>query len=163
KAKRKAKLRLDTEKGSAKEQGGLDVVEPGDPAKSELFRRITAEEESERMPPKSSGRKLTKRQIDLLRRWIEQRAPWEKHCAFLPPTRHPLPKVQRAAWARHPIDSFILERLEREGLEPSPEAAKTTLLRRVTLDLTGLPPTPAEVDAFLADKGPDAYEKVVDR
>src|SRR5207253_2262582 len=99
----------------------------------------------------------------LIRRWIEQGAKWQKHWSFLPPRRPPLPPVKSARWCRNPIDAFILDRLEREGLAPSPEADKATLIRRVTLDLTGLPPTPSEVDAFLRDSSPNAYEKVVDR
>jgi hypothetical protein len=165
KARRKADLRLDTEAGAfaAAELGDGKIIEPGNPAKSELFRRITAREDRERMPPASSGRKLSHRQVELLKRWIEQGAKWQKHWAFLPPKRPELPQVKHAGWGRNPIDAFVLERLEREGLSPSPEATPTTLIRRVTLDLTGLPPTPAEVDAFLADRSPDAYEKVVDR
>jgi Protein of unknown function (DUF1553)/Protein of unknown function (DUF1549)/Planctomycete cytochrome C/Concanavalin A-like lectin/glucanases superfamily len=157
KAKRKADLRLDTEEGAAK------VLTPGDPAKSELFRRITAHDDKERMPPAKSGRTLTSEQIDTLKRWIAEGAKWQKHWSFLPPVRSPLPTVKNAAWPRNGIDRFILARLDRDGLAPSPEAERTTLLRRVTLDLTGLPPTPQEVDAFLADTSPNAYEKVVDR
>src|SRR5262249_35358274 len=99
----------------------------------------------------------------LVRKWIERGAPWSSHWSFLPPRRPPLPKESDSAWPRNPIDYFILARLEHEGLRPSPEADRTSLIRRVTLDLTGLPPTPAEVDAFLADTTPDAYEKLVDR
>jgi hypothetical protein len=157
KAKRKAGLRLDTEEGAAK------VLAAGDPAKSELFRRITAKDEDERMPPPKSGRALTAAQIEALRLWIAEGAKWQKHWSFIPPARPPLPVVKNSTWSRNGIDRFILARLEREGLAPSPEADRTTLLRRATLDLTGLPPTPAEVDAFLADASPDAYEKVVDR
>jgi mono/diheme cytochrome c family protein len=157
KARRKADLRLDTEDGAAK------VLGRGDPAKSELVRRITAHDDAERMPPPKSGRKLTPAQIDTLKRWVADGAKWQKHWSFLPPARPPLPPVAKRDWPRNGIDHFILARLEREGLAPSPEADRTTLLRRVTLDLTGLPPTPAEADAFLADASPDAYEKVVDR
>src|SRR5207249_113533 len=95
--------------------------------------------------------------------WIEQGAKWQKHWAFLAPKRSPLPPVKDPAWAANPVDAFILARLEREGLRPSPRADRVTLLRRVTLDLTGLPPAPEEVDAFLADQRPGAYERVVDR
>ncbi len=118
------------------------------------------------MPPKKHGVRLTRDQIDLLRRWIEQGAKWQQHWAFLPPKRPELPAVKNSGWVRNPIDAFVLARLEREGLSPSPEADRVTLLRRVTLDLTGLPPTPEEVDAFLkeADAQPQAaYERVVDR
>src|SRR5207302_7121636 len=113
-------------------------------------------------PPKS-GKKLTAQQITLLRQWIDQGAPWAKHWAYVPPQQAPLPRVADAKWPRGPIDHFILARLEAEGLRPSPEADRITLLRRVTLDLTGMPPAPAEVDAFLADATPEAYERVVDR
>src|SRR5581483_11735720 len=100
----------------------------------------------ERMPPAKSGRQLTERQIQLMRRWIEQGAKWQAHWSLIAPKRPPLPRVQNATWPINPIDFFILQRLEREGLRPSPQADRTTLLRRVTLDLTGLPPTPSEVD-----------------
>jgi hypothetical protein len=163
KAKRKAGLHFDTEEGAFADLGGHRAIVPGDSARSELVRRITATEEEERMPPVRSGLKLTARQIDLLRRWVEQGAKWQKHWSLIPPRRPPLPAVRNTAWVRNPIDAFILDRLEREGLFPAPEADRTTLIRRVTLDLTGLPPTPAEVDAFLADHSADAYEKVVDR
>jgi hypothetical protein len=162
--RRKAGLRLDNEAGALGElRGGGRAIVPRKPQDSELVRRITADDEQERMPPPKSGRKLTARQIALLRRWVEQGAKWQRHWAFLPPRRPELAPVQHAAWPHNGIDHFVLARLEREGLNPSPRADHTTLLRRVTLDLTGLPPTPAEVDAFLADASPNAYEKVVDR
>jgi hypothetical protein len=156
KAKRKANLRLDTEDGAAK------VLTPTNPAKSELIRRISAHDEK-RMPPAKSGRTLTSAQIDTLTRWVEQGAAWQKHWSFLPPVRPSLPAVKNRSWPHNGIDHFILARLERDGLAPSPEADRTTLIRRVTLDLTGLSPTPKEVDAFLADPSPGAYEKVVER
>jgi hypothetical protein len=163
-ARRKAGLRLDTEAGAfANLGGGTRAVVPGDPGRSEMIRRITSAEDEERMPPAKSGRKLTPRQVEILRRWVARGAKWQKHWAFLPPVRPPLPSVKDAKWVRNGIDFFILDRLEREGLHPSPEADRVTLLRRASLDLTGLPPTPAEVDAFLADTSPDAYERVVDR
>src|SRR5690606_420495 len=112
--------------------------------------------------PADSGYALTAQQIQLLRRWIDEGAKWSTHWAYTPPERPEPPAVRRSGWARNPIDRFVLARLEREGLTPSAEADKATLLRRVTYDLTGLPPTPAEVDAFLADQSPDAYERRVD-
>src|SRR5262249_11824345 len=124
-ARRKAGLRFDTEEGAFADLGGRHALVPGDPAKSELYRRITAADESERMPPVKSGRKLNARQIDLLRRWIEQGAKWQKHWAFLPPVRPQVPAVANTAWVRNAIDSFILARLESEGLAPSPEAERT--------------------------------------
>ncbi|HEX5272106.1 MAG TPA: PSD1 and planctomycete cytochrome C domain-containing protein [Gemmataceae bacterium] len=158
--KRRAKLRLDTKEGALGHSG---LVVPGKADESDLFARVSSTDPAEQMPPPKSGKKLTPAQIDLLRKWIDAGAPWSEHWAFVPPKRPALPKVKDAAWAREPIDRFILARLEAEGLKPSPEADRVTLLRRVTFDLTGLPPTPAEVDAFLKDRSPDAYEKVVDR
>src|SRR5204863_9457877 len=117
----------------------------------------------ERMPPADSGKKLSAEQIELLRRWVEQEAKWQGHWSFLPPKHPPLPEVSDAAWLRNGLDAFILNRLDREGLKHAPEAPKPTLLRRASLDLTGLPPTPEEVKAFLADESPDAYERAVDR
>jgi cytochrome c553 len=162
--KRKAKLRFDTKEGAfAKLRHGGYAIVPGKLAESELMARISTDEPTEIMPPPKSGKRLKPEQVALLKEWIEQGAKWSEHWAFVAPVRPPLPGVNDVNWPRNPIDYFILARLEKEGLKPSPEASKTTLIRRVTLDLTGLPPTPAEVDAFLADASPDAYEKVVDR
>ncbi len=161
---RKRKLRFDVRASVVAELGdGLHAVVPGKSADSALIDRVTEENPDRHMPPAKTGKTLTPQQIELLRAWIDQGAPYAVHWAFVAPVKPAPPKVADAAWVRSPIDAFILARLEQEGLRPSPEADKTTLLRRVTLDLTGLPPTPAEVDAFLADKGQDAYEKVVDR
>jgi hypothetical protein len=154
---RKAGLRLDSRKGA------LAVIVPGKSAESELFLRITAAEGRDVMPPAKTNRRLTAAQKETLRRWIDAGAPWGQHWAYETPTRPPQPAVKNAKWVRNGIDYFILERLEQEGLSPAPEAAKETLFRRVSLDLTGLPPTPAEIDAFLGDTSPDAYEKAVDR
>src|SRR5579884_3014057 len=159
--KRKANLRIDTEDGAFADRGGRRAIVPGDLVRSALYRRVAAADEEERMPPARSGKRLSARQIDSLRRWIEQGAKWQKHWSLIPPSPPPLPAVRDTRWPRNAIDSFVLARLEAEGLAPSPEADRATLIRRVTLDLTGLPPTPAEVDAFLADRSPDAYEKVV--
>jgi hypothetical protein len=163
KARRKAGLRLDTEEGAFGDLDGHKVLVPGKPEQSELFRRISCTDDKERMPPSKAAIKLTPRQIELVRRWIEQGAKWQKHWSFLVPVRPEVPHVQAASWVRNPIDAFILERLEREGLKPAPEADRITLIRRLSLDLTGLPPTPAEVDAFVKDTSPQAFEKVVDR
>jgi Protein of unknown function (DUF1553)/Protein of unknown function (DUF1549)/Concanavalin A-like lectin/glucanases superfamily/Planctomycete cytochrome C len=164
-----ATLRFDLEEGAkhALRDGRFAVV-PGDPASSQLIRRITATDSSVRMPRSQGGRAagepLTERQIALLTRWIEQGATWQKHWSFIPPKQPLLPTgLKDASWVRNPIDAFVLQRLEQEGLKPSPEAERAMLLRRVSLDLTGLPPTPADVDAFLADRSSNAYEKVVDR
>ena len=160
---RQVGLRLDTRQGIFADRGGYHVVVPGDPPNSRIFQKISAENRALRMPPLWANRELTNEQIDLIRRWIEQGAKWQMHWSFVKPERPVLPKVRNTNWARNAIDFFVLDRLERDGLTPSPEAARTTLIRRVTLDLTGLPPTPAEVDAFLADTSSNAYEKVVDR
>lgn len=161
---RKAKLRLDRPADAFKplESGGAAVV-PGDPARSKLVQRITTGSEEDRMPPPKTGKTLTLSQIELLRQWIGQGAKYQAHWAFIRPLSPPLPKVQNANWPKNGIDHFILARLETEKLQPPPEADKTTLLRRVSLDLTGLPPTPRQVSAFLADDSVEAYEKVVDR
>ncbi len=161
---RKAKLRLDVREGAlAEARSGGHAIVPGKPDDGTLLERIASDIPSRHMPPKKTGKTLTTSQIDLLRRWIVEGAPYTAHWAFVPPMRHALPKVRAAGWVRNAIDAFILARLEREGLQPSPEADRTTRIRRVTLDLTGLPPTPAEIDAFMADKSPNAYENVVDR
>jgi hypothetical protein len=162
--KRKAGLRLDTKEGafSKLESGGAAIV-PGKPDASDLIDRIENDDPELRMPPKNSGKQLTTGQVAILRRWIEQGAPSTTHWAFEAPRKPPLPAVGNRAAPVTEIDRFILARLEAEGLSPAPEAEKTTLIRRVTLDLTGLPPTLAEVDAFLADSSGGAYEKVVDR
>ncbi len=150
-----ARLRLDT-RGEAEE-----VLGAGRPDRSELLRRIASRDREERMPPAKTGKKLDARQIALLRRWIEQGAEYQGHWAFVPPVGPALPPA--VPGARNGIDRFIFARLAKEGLKPSPEADRETLLRRATLDLTGLPPSPAEIDAFLADRSGDAYEKAVDR
>jgi hypothetical protein len=164
KSHRVTAFHFDVEESAKQDLGnGHFAVFPGDLAKSALIQRVTAQDERRRMPPIASGRKLSEREIALLKEWIEQGAKWEKHWSFVPPKRPDVPQVTDGAWARNPIDSFILHRLEKEGLKPSPEADRATLLRRVTLDLTGKGPTPAEMDAFLTDKSPDAYERVVNR
>lgn len=161
---RKAKLRLDTRAGAFAERDGIASIVPGKPQESELYFRITAHDPDELMPPVKSTRKLKKKQINLIRQWIEQGAEWEeKWWAFVPPKRSALPNVRDSKWSRNGLDRFVLARLDREGLKPSPEADKVTLIRRASLDLTGLPPAPEEVDAFVNDKTPNAYEKVIDR
>ncbi|MBO0722417.1 MAG: DUF1549 domain-containing protein, partial [Blastocatellia bacterium] len=160
----KIKLRLDSESGmKADLGGGRRAVVAGNPEQSELVQRITAEDESMRMPPVYSKRTLTDREKKLLVQWIREGANWEKHWAFVKPVKAPLPEVKNTSWPVNAIDYFVLEQLERKGLNPSPEADRATLIRRVSLDLTGLPPTPKEIDDFLTDKSAAAYEKVVDR
>ncbi len=156
-------LRLDTRDGVFSERDGRRVIVPGDTSASLLHQRITSADPEERMPPQDSGRKLTDHQIHLLTDWISQGAAWNEHWAFVLPQRYEPPKVQLDNWGRNPIDNFVLARLEQEGLHPSEEANRNTLIRRVSLDLTGLPPTPDEVQAFLADSSPAAWETVVDR
>ncbi len=160
---REAKLRLDQKDGAFRVKDGVAIIAPGNTARSELIRRITTTDPDDVMPPPKSNRTLTPSQIDLLKRWVDQGAHWGAHWAFVPAAKQEPPKTKNKGWLRNGIDPFILARLERERLKPAPVAGRERLIRRVTLDLTGLPPTPAEVAAFLADKSADAYEKVVDR
>jgi Protein of unknown function (DUF1553)/Protein of unknown function (DUF1549)/Concanavalin A-like lectin/glucanases superfamily/Planctomycete cytochrome C len=161
---RKAHLRLDVpEVLKARAKSDLAIVAPGKSAESEIIARVTSTDPSEIMPPPKSNRKLTGEQKELLRRWVDQGAVWGKHWAYETPVRPTLPAVRHVAWPRNIPDYFILARLEKEGLAPSDAASRETLVRRVTLDLTGLPPTLGEVQAFLADQSPNAYETVVDR
>ena len=165
KASRKTPLRFDQEAGARIElRNGLHALVPGNPEASELYRRITSEKPALRMPPAYSGHeRLTDTEIAVLKRWIEQGAVWQKHWSLIPPEQPPIPQIHNSSWVKNPIDSFVLKRLEKEGLKPSPEASRETLIRRVSLDLTGLPPTPAEVEVYRNDRSPEAYEKVVDR
>ena len=158
---RQGNLRLDTKENVFVDRGGYRIIVPGNSAASRLYQRISAKER--RMPPASSGRTLTPKQIELIREWIDQGAKWQSHWAFEAPKRPDLPEVKDKTWPKNPIDYFTLARLETEGLKPSAEADRATLLRRVSFDLTGLPPTPSEVDSFVADHSPDAYEKKVDQ
>ena len=161
--KRKAGLRLDEEQGSRSElKSGVHAVVPGDLKESELVYRITADDADERMPPEDFNKQLSKTQVELLKQWVKQGGKYQKHWSFITPQSAELPKVKQTDWPRNPIDHFVLTRLEKEGLKPSPEADKATLLRRVSFDLTGLPPSLSELDGFLADKSPDAYQKMVD-
>ncbi len=162
--KRKAGLRLDVEQDVFKKlKSGERAVVPGDLTHSSLISRINSTDPDELMPPTKHGKPISRQQIDLLTKWVAQGAHWQSHWSFIVPQRPPLPKVRDKAWVRNPVDQFILQRLEAAGLKPNPEADKTSILRRVTFDLTGLPPTIEEVDAFLADHSENAYEKVVDR
>ena len=149
-----ATLRFDLEDQAKKAlRGDRYAIVPGDPDHSLLIARITATDPNVRMPQKREA--LSAREIEILRRWITQGATWQKHWAYIPPVRPATPSLKDARGVRNPIDAFVRARLEREGLTPSPEADKATLIRRVSLDLTGLPPTPAEIDAFLADRTPE--------
>ncbi|MDZ4800824.1 MAG: DUF1553 domain-containing protein [Bryobacteraceae bacterium] len=155
---RKTKMRLDVEGGA-----GASIL-AGDAEASPVYKRLISTSKTLRMPPAYLGHDaLPASDVAMIRQWITEGAKYEKHWSFIPPVRPALSAVQNSAWARNPIDRFVLNRLEREGLKPSPEADRRTLIRRVTLDLTGLPPTPAEVEAFVGDASPKAYDKVVDR
>ena len=160
--KRKADLRLDDEKDAHKK-----VIVKNEPLVSEMFRRLVTDDPDEKMPPPRTKKHLTKKEIELVYEWIEQGAKYESHWSLIAPRKHELPRVKNAAWVHNDIDRFVLARLEAEGLQPSPEADPRTLIRRLSFDLIGLPPTPAEVEAFVTEyagaKPQAAYEKVVDR
>ncbi len=161
--KRKANLRLDTAEGAyAALKSGQAALVPGDRAASTLWHRITTEDAVDKMPPVDSQKTLTAKEIDLIGRWIDQGAKYERHWAFVKPVEHAPPSVADASWPRGDIDRFILAKLEANGLAPNGEADRRTLIRRAYLDLTGLPPTPEAVDAFVNDPDPNAYDKLVD-
>jgi len=161
---RAAGLRLDDRDSATADRGGYAAIVPGSPEASELWRRVNSEHADERMPPPESGKKpLTNEERSRLRRWIEAGAEYEPHWSYVAPERTAVPRVRDEAWSRNEVDRFVLARLEAVGIEPSPPANDETLLRRLFLDVTGLPPTPAETDAFLADTRADAYERWVDR
>ena len=162
-ARRKADLRLDQESSAMADRDGARAIVPGESKSSELYRRITAADVVERMPPAKSGKSLSTVEIEKLGRWINEGAKWQLHGSFIPPAEPRVPRVRGRDRVCNPIDAFIQARLEHEGLVPAAEAERGILIRRVTLDLTGLPPTAAEIDAFERDKSPNAYEKVVDR
>src|SRR5688572_16073252 len=161
--KRKAKLRLDTKEGVLASKDDRFIVKPGDPNASEVYKRLISSDPDQKMPPADSHLSVSDDEIATIKRWIEQGASWEKHWAYVPVRPISPPQVKDASFVRNDIDRFILARLEKEGLKPAPEAPKERLLRRITFDLTGLPPTPAEIDSFLADSSTNAFEKVVDR
>ena len=155
---RKGDLRLDLEDAATAE-----AIVPGQPDKSSLLLRITHLDADERMPPEELGKPLSKQEIELIRRWIGEGAEWSEHWAYVPPMRHDQPIVGDEEWALNWVDRFVLAGLEAEGLKPSADTDRATLIRRVTFDLTGLPPAPEEVEAFLEDSDPGAYEQLVDR
>ncbi|GAB4383167.1 MAG: PSD1 and planctomycete cytochrome C domain-containing protein [Phycisphaerales bacterium] len=161
-ATREAGLRLDRPEGmTAILESGVAAVVPKDPTASELLARVTAEDDRERMPP--NGEPLDAAQVELLRAWITQGAVWQEHWSFVPPVMPPLPDVRDRGWARQELDLFVQKKIEQAGLALAPEADRATLIRRVTLDLTGLPPAPDEVTAFLQDESADAYDRLVQR
>lgn len=174
--KQKAGLRLDTEEGAYKAlkntenrqaalwpAGARHAIVPGDLAASEVYARLISQDPDVKMPPPASNLTLSVKEIAVLTRWIEQGAKYKPHWSFIKPDKPRLPKPVLAGWARMPIDNFILERLEKAKLSPSTEASREDLIRRASFDLTGLPPTLAEIDAFVADKSPDAYPNLIDR
>ncbi|MES2570906.1 MAG: PSD1 and planctomycete cytochrome C domain-containing protein [Verrucomicrobiota bacterium] len=160
---REAKLRLDTAEGAFRENDGIIPIKPGDLEKSDAWVRILSEDKDEMMPPPKSHKTLSNDEKELIRRWILQGAQYEKHWAFEPISKPALPAVKEAGRVRNPVDAFVFARLEKAGLAPSPEADKGTLIRRATLAITGLPPTTQELDAFLADTAPEAYERLIGR
>ena len=159
---REANLRFDTKAGAFSEPSGYPVIVPGKPEESELHLRIASNDDFYRMPPPGFNKTLTPAQIDTITQWIREGAKWEEHWAFTTPVRPTPPDVKNGDWIRNPIDAFILSRLEKDGLSPANEADKRTLIRRLSFDLTGLPPTREEIHQFLADDSPDAYEKLID-
>jgi hypothetical protein len=158
-ASRKADLRLDRREGAV-ESGAL---EPGDPDASEMIRRVFSKAKGEAMPPPATKKTLTEAQKQTLRKWVAAGAEYQPHWSLIAPRRPEPPKVKNASWCRNPVDQFVLAKLEAAGLSPAPEADRRTLARRLSLDLTGLPPEPADVEAFVNDTHPDAYARLVDK
>ncbi len=159
KNKRKAELRLDQRVSAV----STKAIVPGKPDESELIARIQSTDTDEVMPPPSSHKALTPVQKKLLEQWIAEGAEYQSHWAYVSPHRPAPPAVKQSAWVQNPVDAFILAGLEAKGIKPSPEADRPTLIRRLSLDVIGLPPTPEEIHDFVADTRPDAYERLVDR
>jgi Protein of unknown function (DUF1553)/Protein of unknown function (DUF1549)/Planctomycete cytochrome C len=163
-AARQANLRLDLREAALKKSdSGATAIVPGKPDASDVVRRIASHDADEMMPPPAANKPLTDQKRQILRNWIAAGAPYKPHWAFVPPRQIPPPVVHQTAWPRNPIDRFVLARLESAGLKPAAEADRYTLIRRLSLDLIGLPPTIAEADAFANDRSPGAYERLVDR
>ncbi|MCA9265376.1 MAG: PSD1 domain-containing protein, partial [Planctomycetales bacterium] len=161
---RETDMRLDTQEGLYGELDSGDVtVRPGNSDQSALYSRLVTDDEDLRMPPADSGKEVSAEEIALIKQWIDEGASWQKHWSLIAPSRPQRPSVSNESWPRNDIDWFVMARLDQEGLRPSPAADKITLIRRVTYDLTGLPPTPQEIDDFLADTSEEAYERVVNR
>ena len=160
---RKAKLRLDLKQDAFADREGSRPFVPGSLEQSEAIQRVHSDDPTEQMPPDGKDKRLTAEQIKVLERWVEQGAVWESHWAFEKPVRALLPAVSDRTWPRNPIDWFVLARLDREGLRPAAEADRPTLIRRVCLDLIGLPPTPEMADQFFRDTAPGSYDRLVDR
>ncbi|NOX98737.1 MAG: DUF1549 domain-containing protein, partial [Verrucomicrobia bacterium] len=160
---READLRLDTFQGATANLDGHFAIKPGDSKKSELIARLTTHDTGDLMPPPESGKALKPNEIERIKKWIDSGAKYERHWSFVPPVRHEPPSVQTPFWPKNEIDYFVLSRLEKDQIRPQLEADRYQLIRRVSLDITGLPPQPEEVAAFINDKSPKAYEKLVDR
>lgn len=159
---RKAKLRLDIREAATKEDDGYFVIKPGDPENSDFMTRVTTDDEDDLMPPSDSGHELTETQIGLLRAWIQEGAKYAEHWSFVAPKRPDVPALKDDKWARTDIDRLVAAAAEAQGLTPGEEADRRTLIRRLSLDIIGLPPTWEQVEAFVNDQRPDAYERVVD-
>ena len=163
-AKRKAGLRLDLEADAFRKlKSGQHALVKGDPKGGTLVERILTKDPDDIMPPPEHGKPLSPKQVEILQRWVASGAAWREHWSFIPPEPPPLPKVKDTRWPRNEIDRFVLAGMESAGLKPNPEADRATLVRRLSFDLTGLPPTVEEVDAFLSDRKPEAYERLVER
>jgi hypothetical protein len=162
-ADREADLRLDVQEDAGDIRGAAAVIDAANPAESELLVRVTSDDPDVRMPPADSGKELTPEQIDILKRWVAEGAKFDKHWAFVPPVRPAVPEVKDKSWVRNPIDAFVLARLEREGLSPSPPASRNALFRRFSLDLIGLPPTLEELAKFDASAGEHALDDAIER
>ena len=163
---READLRLDTEEGAfaaLKDQSDLFAIVPGKPDRSAIIHRVKSDDPAELMPPPESKLQLSQQEIKLLEKWIAQGAEYKKHWAFILPEERALPQIAKPSWPENEIDHFILDKLEEQGLSPKAQASKEHLLKRVAIDLTGLPPTLEMQDAFLKDPSPEAYEKMVDQ
>lgn len=160
---RQGELRLDRKEDAMADRNGYPAISPGQPEKSELWKRISTADEFERMPPADSNKTLSPQEIQLIKRWIEQGAEWKEHWSYVAPKRPALPKNLSGHHTENAIDLFTQERLHRAGLALNPEADRRSLIRRLSFDLTGLPPTPEAVAAFVNDDSPDAYERLVDR
>jgi hypothetical protein len=154
---REANRRLDTREGALAENDGIRAIVPGKLRESDTHVRIHSSDKDEKMPPADSGKKLTARQIAILDKWVEQGAEYQEHWAYIAPSKPAPPSGQ------HPIDALVRARLTEQGLKPSHEADKTTLMRRLSLDLTGLPPRPEDHAAFITDAAPGAYERLVEK
>lgn len=163
KAKRKADLRLDVPEGAFADLGGYAAIVPGKPEESEFYHRMVTKEEDDLMPPIEAKNPMAPEDIKTLKQWISQGAPFEDHWAFSAPIRKPIPKVSNQDWKNNPIDAFVIKKMVDQGLEPQKPAPKQTLLRRAFLTLTGLPPTPADIETFMDDNSEGAYERLIDR